>query len=410
MRAFLFHSVAANGGDELLCMTLKLGMEKFCGVKIVAASTNNILSFPYLPVPYKFLNDTIGGRAVTCNSLSRKLLCIARYRCPLVYKKLLLVLDRDYRFFCELMKDIDLIVFGPGGFLHEYYEMQHMCELIEILKAFGKKIIIFGQSVGPFSTAESKDSAYKIFQAVDRIVLRERYSARYVLEVDSTFGEKIFVYTDIAFFYNKLTGERNVAEPENSKRVLLNFRTLVNPAFTEDIVRKAVLILKYLVSHGYKPEFISTCQGVEGYRDDSFLAHKILESAQSSDELIDAVVHTKRYSLSEYLHIVKNSRYYIGMRMHAAILPILRNIPVLNIGYEPKSKGVFESIGLGDYVCNILDSDDVIVTKVEELLSQDYHLLKKKFADGLQKGEELTQDAFVSLTSSFKDDSYRKEA
>ncbi len=399
MKAFLLHSVAANGGDELLCQVLKKGLKEFAGIDLLAASTNNVLSYPFIPVPNKFLNQTILGKSVSKNKYICNLLRYSsRFSLPL-YVQLLSVFDKDYRSFCKILPDIDIVVLCPGGFLHEYYNLSYMCNLVEKFYDLNKRIVIFGQSIGPFNSMEGKDYAKRIFNITEKIYLREYYSAQHIKNLDPALVDKVEVSTDIAFLYNRLTSTAIKSEKEiPSRRILLNFRKWSDHNISEeDVINKGVLITNYLFNKGFQLEFLSTCQGVKGYKDDSEVSAIILEKARILNPDINAVIHNTRYTIQEYLDVLEGAAYYIGMRMHAAILPILKNIPVLNIGYEPKSKGVFETIGLEEFVCSITDSSDDILFKIEHLLNADYECLKTRFLKGLQVGEKISANTFFSL-------------
>jgi polysaccharide pyruvyl transferase WcaK-like protein len=397
MEAFLYNSVAANGGDELLVRVLHSALYRYSNIRIVGASTNSLTSFPFLPFKYKFLNDTIAGDAPTVNTYSNRMIHFSKKYFPLVYKKLLLFLDREYRLFFKIIKSVDVIILCPGGYIHDYYDLSQIAKITDEFVESKKKIIIFGQSVGPFKDDEAKTYAKKIFNNSEKIVLREKTSARYIREIDSGLESKISIYTDIAFLYNKLNKKKQFNETFCENKVFLNFREWGDESIKEKIIRLGVSISECFIQNGMEIEFISTCQGVEGYRNDSEIAYRIIERSKVLTNSVNVLVHEKRYSIEEFMEILAVGKYYVGMRMHAAIMGILSNVPSFNLGYEPKSDGVFQTIGLEEYACNVMNEESAIMEKLKKFMNFDYAALKEQFGKGLEAAETLSKAAFDEI-------------
>jgi len=71
-----------------------------------------------------------------------------------------------------------------------------------------------------------------------------------------------------------------------------------------------------------------------------------------------------QYSHNEIKYVIGSCDFFIGSRMHACIAALSQFIPAVGLAYSAKFKGVFESIGLGDYVADacVCRSDEVLST------------------------------------------------
>jgi colanic acid/amylovoran biosynthesis protein len=99
--------------------------------------------------------------------------------------------------------------------------------------------------------------------------------------------------------------------------------------------------------------FLSTCQGVADYHDDSRLASAI--AATLPDDVrcrvtVDSTFHTP----SELMEYLREFDWVVATRMHLAIMALGVGVPVLPIAYEFKSIELFRGLG---YERDILTMD-----------------------------------------------------
>src|SRR5699024_10259813 len=107
-------------------------------------------------------------------------------------------------------------------------------------------------------------------------------------------------------------------------------------------------IISFLVSKGYTVDFISTCQGLDAYVDDSIIAAEIY--AILDPELQSKVTVNKKYfKVSELQEKIGEYDFVIGTRLHMCILSMLKGKPCFNISYERKGKEAYKYLGLEEY-------------------------------------------------------------
>ena len=106
-----------------------------------------------------------------------------------------------------------------------------------------------------------------------------------------------------------------------------------------------VSLTMHLVKH-YNADvtFLSTCQGITGYHDDSRTATAIKESLPadiSARVTVDCDFHTP----DELMERLRTFDWVVATRMHFAILAFGVGTPVLPIAYEFKTEELFKSLG-----------------------------------------------------------------
>jgi len=203
--------------------------------------------------------------------------------------------------------------------------------------------------------------------------------------------KKTLVTSDIAL------GFTSVKRPKtsNNRKVFVNFRDW----FDSDVKERALLVIEKIVALGHEVEFISTCQGISSYRDDSKLHDEIINLYQQKHGNINYLTANRAKYSSENLisYLSEFGSYYIGMRLHMSISALLAGLPVLNFGYEPKNIGVLSSIGLEQYAADFFGPIEVMESMIEDMLDGDYSEKTKEVHVALTKGRELFERSFLTL-------------
>jgi polysaccharide pyruvyl transferase WcaK-like protein len=153
--------------------------------------------------------------------------------------------------------------------------------------------------------------------------------------------------------------ELSVREWKFDNREMKDFYKMIH-SFCEVILKK-----------GYAIEFISTCQGVENYRNDSQVANIISDqliqkqSSYSSQIMVNSTYQTD-YELIELL----NTKYAftIGTRLHMCILSLINGIPAFNISYEVKGIECYRYLGLEGYSADFNESEEKALEKFDNFL------------------------------------------
>jgi colanic acid/amylovoran biosynthesis protein len=295
----------------------------------------------------------------------------------------------------RLYSEADVILSSAGGYLNDFYGFEWRLKAFQMGLHFKRKIILFGQSVGPFFDNQKNDhkSLIKAMEKFYKIILREEYSLRNLKSIGYN-KNNIVLSTDIAFTLSKRINFSQKVALKNNSIIALAFRAWQNDEHTTFIIAKAVLLSSFLISQGYHLIFLSTCQGIEGYKDDSKIAIEIIRQLNIEDQKY-CKIDSNRYSPLELIKNYGKFDAYIGMRLHGAILSMIGGTPAFNIGYEEKTRGIFEFLGLENNciwyekdidnwinaISIFLDNLNYIKLSLEEKVSKASKIAEKNFSD-----------------------------
>lgn len=301
-------------------------------------------------------------------------------------------------FFFWFSKDFrksDLLVASPGGYINSYYGFTKVSLTFMIAKLFGKKTAIYSQSIGPLN----KKGEYRMKQLaryVDLILARDVFSED-VLKKVGISSERYKLTEDAAFLLEYDNSESSVS----SKVAAISVRGWKHDG--RDNVHFQNMIaefVKILVDQGYSIEFISTCQGLEGYVDDSKVAQTIYNKLDSKYQE-KVVVNDKYYNLDDFRLYIRQFNMVIGTRLHMCILSLIAGIPAFNISYEIKGKEVYKYCGLSKYS---IDFNEDIRHGIDSLnkFIKDKEVIRNNLSTIIPQRNQKAQDTFDYLINFFK--------
>lgn len=322
MRFLITNSVPLNGGDEALLRGLILALKQRIGGSSVITLCKNLNQCRELLPDLDLASDL---------EFSATPLEFAATR--------------------GLYRDADAVLSAPGGFFHDHYAIEPRLRGLEVALAFGKPVFLCGQSIGPFWKPESLARIRDVFNRVTQIFVRDRLSEKYLLDTGVS-PERITVVTDLAFLWRGLAPEcfrAREARPCANIGVCIRPWPLKDAASVEATIEKAVALVSHLLSTaGNRVTFISTCQGVPGYWDDSALALEVLSRVAPS-EAARCIVDRQRRGPRELIGALGALDAFIGMRLHGCLLAMLGGTPALGLAYEPKTPEIFGQLGLEEW-------------------------------------------------------------
>jgi polysaccharide pyruvyl transferase WcaK-like protein len=258
--------------------------------------------------------------------------------------------DSDWRQVLELYRRADIVLSTPGSFFHDHYAIEDRLRGLEVALDFGKPVVLFAQSVGPFWKPRSLKRVPPVFNRVSCICVREALSKQHLLDC-GVEASRIRETADAAFLWRQLAPELFTPKRGPVKTVGLCFRAwpLQDAAAVQETVAKADRLCRHLLADtGRELVFLSTCQGIPGYVDDSLIALQVV--GRLPPELgARCRVDRARYAPRQLIRALGRCDAFIGMRLHGCILAMLGGTPAMGLGYEPKTEGVFRQLGLEPY-------------------------------------------------------------
>lgn len=286
-------------------------------------------------------------------------------------------------------RDCDICL-SVGGDTYCYGDNHGIQVLTRELKKSGKKVVLWGASIGEEDLSEEKLRSLKDF---DAIFTRE--SLTYDLLKHKSANENIFLNPDPAFCM-----ERDKVEPikgfTRENTLGLNVSPLVegyNPkitqvarAFIEYVLEKTTLRI-LLVPHVVEI----------GNNDYEYMMNFYEEFKNSGRiEILPPDLNAKQYK-----GYIANTRFFIGARTHATIAAYSSGVPTAVLGYSVKSRGIAKDLfGEEKYVLDsrVLTDEKPVIDTLNSLIENEREIketLMRKIPlylrNAMQMGDKLTK-------------------
>lgn len=258
--------------------------------------------------------------------------------------------DDDTTAVRRFYEQADLVISTPGGFLHEHDDISAALRGFGVALNLGKPLVLFARSLGPFSRSNNRGLVADLLQRASIVAVRDDLSLRHLLDCGVT-GQHVICVPDVAFLWRRLHSDLFVAKTGSPRRAALCFRKW--PHNDREEFRRTVAKARGLVEHAASRGieeflFVSTCQGIPNYVDDSELSVRIVDGLHPS--LRDrCVVDRQRHHPEELIRLLSTRDVMFSMRLHGSLLAMLGGTPAMGLAYESKTPEIFRHMGLKKY-------------------------------------------------------------
>jgi len=302
-------------------------------------------------------------------------------RPPIGSHPMLRLVSLDHRPLLQAYLDADLVVSCAGNFLYSSGRIGLPFFLALFSIAFaswvGKPVYGLPQTLGPFQRKREARLVRAVLRRMRLVLVRDSIS---IAVCDSWHDPKInWRYCpDIAFSFthddvkeaHQLLASYGV-DPDLDSPLLgvtlidwggqyLRFR---QQAAYERAV--ALALRRFLDTYGGKVIVFAQVQGPSSSEDDRLPARRVC--AQLND-LGQRVVLVDRWVPSRVLRSAYGLMdVVLGSRLHSCVFALSQFVPVVAIGYQYKTRGVMQTLGMEDWV---IDIEDVTVERLCDLLGR----------------------------------------
>ena len=254
----------------------------------------------------------------------------------------------------KIYENVDVIISAPGGYINSYYGIEDKLYCMSLAKEiYNTKLVMYSQSVGPLNEID-KEILDKYMKKFDLFMARDEISHNNVKQY-----KNVIRTNDAAFLL-----DTNISKEENENIVGISVREWgFDGRNKENYINLMKNIAIKCIENGNKVEFISTCQGLDNYIDDSKIANDIKSSIDNKYKS-KINVNKNYYSLDELRSYISKFKFVVGTRLHMCILSIIAGVPAFNISYEVKGKECFKILDLNEYS---IDYNDEISNSLEKL-------------------------------------------
>jgi len=328
MNRYLFfgHGGSYNRGCEAIVKTTAKLIKNLSGKSIIRLAS-------YAPDQDSCLNgidEVIDGRPININRFS--------FDNFLAYLSLKLngsesfAIGKMYKTTIDAMVKSDVCL-SVGGDNYCYGEQPILYELDRRIKGLGKKLVLWGASIGKEDLAEKKIKDLALF---DLICARE--SLTFDLLANNKINKNIKLYPDPVFTlesdYLKL--------PENwcnNDVVGINLSPLV--CKRNKIIEPAVIkLIEYILNNSqYSVALIPHV--IKETESDYLLLKNIYDSFNNKSRII---LIDKECNASQLKGFIARTKMFIGSRTHATIAAYSSCIPTMALSYSVKSRGIARDI------------------------------------------------------------------
>jgi len=195
---------------------------------------------------------------------------------------------------------------------------------------------------------------------------------------------KIALCPDMAFYLDG-NGDQDVYRDRNldiSQPILaLNLREWVFPEAgkpdsrrlkRDEYINTFITVARFFVQHYQgRVMVIPQALGPDPVEDDRIISMEFIRRVQEHIPGGETVQfhNPDTSSLTGFLQLLSQAMLLIGTRLHSCILAMLVGVPVISIGYQYKSQGTLNMLGLDRFNKNISDiSSEWLITMVEEIM------------------------------------------
>lgn len=307
----------------------------------------------------------------------------------------------------EYYFEADLIISTGGTHLTDPYFPGKVGVLWELFfcKMIGKKVVIYGQTLGPFERRPYRPLTRFVLNRLDYVITRDRQSEKLVKELgvstpiettaDPAFSMSFDIERERAIDYFDCK-ETSGLEGKCVSLSVRKWSYFSEDSNEEDYIIGIANLADELVDEGFKVVFASTCTGIAGYhKDDRMYPRKIIEEMDNSENVM---ILSGEYTPQEISEIYGEMEFHIGTRMHSNILALMQKTPVYAIKYQFKTEGMMEMFDIEEYMIDIdeINEDKLLNNVLESLENRD--IIQKKIENNLDevKSESRRSSKIIS--------------
>lgn len=326
--------------------------------------------------------------------------------------------------------DADMVVSCGGGYLNDNAGPAFLGCLrdLNIGVRLKKPVVLYAQSIGPFSNEHLKSIASDVLSGVNAINLRDEISVEYVKDLNLKNSVPIEVTADIANLLPlsdiQYTKDLLIEEGLNITRpfVTMTLKPWSFPGSPDSEKKRQSYIdaLNGLIRHineKYHTNVLLIPMDIDNIPNSgvksiikNYLMTFIKIRDLSERGLIDEIMEKNhgneglrvlkgRYSPSVVKTIISLSELHVATRMHSSIFAASTGVPILGIAYEPKMKSFMETLHQEEYLM------DIYSVNTPEIITRFDNLWEKRQES---KQEILKQSVELNLKANENADFVRK--
>lgn len=308
-----------------------------------------------------------------------------------IFEKLHLILPINQRKTFNNIRQADILISAPGGYIHDT-NFAYFIALLHIWlgSRFQAKVILAPQSIGPIDKDFSKFFARKTFEKCDVICARESYTYNFLINDIKLSRDIVFQTGDSAFWNFFVNNNKDMIDdvfmsigfPIESQQPILGI-TVVNWSFPK--------------SQNPIHDANKYASGMAKIIDDMFQKYgciPVIFNQVSEDlpmaEKVASLTKTKVYidkcsREPEILRaMIARSTIFLGTRFHSCIFSMMAHRPTFAISYLPKTSYILKDLKLSDRQTSIENLDINLIIQTLENDLKDIKIAEQKIKSSVE--------------------------
>ena len=286
-------------------------------------------------------------------------------------------------------QDCDICL-SVGGDTYCYGDNHGIQVLTGELKKSGKKVVLWGASIGEEDLSEDKLRSLRDF---DAIFTRE--SLTYELLKNKNANDNIFLNPDPAFCMERDNVEA-IKGFTKENTLGLNVSPLVE-GYNPEITQVTRDFIKYVLENTTLKILLIPHVVEDGNNDYEYM-RGFYEAFRNSRciEILPPDLNAKQYK-----GYIANTRFFIGARTHATIAAYSNGVPTAVLGYSVKSRGIAKDLfGEEKYVLDsrmltdaqpVIDELNALIENEREIKETLMRKVPLYLRNAMQMGDKLTK-------------------
>lgn len=289
----------------------------------------------------------------------------------------------------DKISDYDLFL-SIGGDNYCYGEQPGIYEIDRCIKKAGKKLVLWGASIGKEDLSIPKIEDLKLF---DLILTRESLTFK-LLKKQQLSNVKLVA--DGAFLMEK----ENLPlsnEWQEGNTIGFNFSPLVYSKNQKS--KEAAFNLVQHIIETTDMTIAFTPHVIQPNNDDYLILMEFYEKFKDSNKVL---ILPNNLNALQYKGYISKMRFFIGARTHATIAAYSTLVPTMVLGYSAKSKGIaIDIFGEEKLVLNLneISNTEILIAKFNELVQEEEQLktiLKNKIPE-IKKMADKASDYLFNI-------------
>ena len=299
-----------------------------------------------------------------------------------------IILPKSQQKSLENIKQADLVISCPGGFLVED-SFSVLVSLLQLwaAKHFGRKLIFAPQTIGPIRNKLVRKLCGYVLRKADLIIVREDYSLDFVINELGVSPDRVTRGMDMALSHKQ-------SDPDAGKDVIKSY------GFEEGEKFLGGSVIQWIFPKSEDPqkaqreyerklaEVYTRVYEELGLK--TLVFNQVTADLEAAKRVRDmagdfVIIDEEDRDVSVMRSMIGQSHVFLGSRLHSCIFSLLEHVPATALAYNYKTDGIMNDVGQSHRVWKIesFKPDEVV-----ESIKYDHENREKRakeVKEGLEK-------------------------